>query len=74
MERFFFFKNRAKFIFSCNELPQVLDDRSNGFYRRLLIIRFNDAGAFIPDLESKLSDEKRLKQLYLDWLRGKTSP
>lgn len=46
----FFFKNRAKFIFSCNELPQVLDDRSNGFYRRLLIIRFNDAGHLFQTL------------------------
>lgn len=57
----FFFKNRAKFIFSCNELPQVLDDRSNGFYRRLFIIRFNDEGSFISDLEAKLSDEKEVE-------------
>lgn len=46
----FFFKNRAKFLFSCNELPSILDDRSNGFYRRLLIIRFEHEGNFIPDL------------------------
>jgi len=66
----FFFKNRAKFIFSCNELPQVLDDRSNGFYRRLLIIRFNDEGAFIPDLESKLSDEKEVEAVISGLVEG----
>lgn len=66
----FFFKNRAKFIFSCNELPQVLDDRSNGFYRRLLIIRFNDDGAFIPDLESKLSDEKEVEAVISGLVEG----
>lgn len=66
----FFFKNRAKFIFSCNELPQVLDDRSNGFFRRLLIIRFNDEGAFIPDLDSKLNDEKELEAVICGLVEG----
>lgn len=68
--RIFFFKNRAKFIFSCNELPQVLDDRSNGFFRRLLIIRFNDEGAFIPDLDSKLNDEKELEAVICGLVEG----
>lgn len=66
----FFFKNRAKFIFSCNELPQVLDDRSNGFFRRLLIIRFNDEGAFIPDLDSKLNDENEIEAVICGLVEG----
>lgn len=66
----FFFKNRAKFVFSCNELPQVLDDRSNGFYRRLLIIRFNDEGAFIPDLETKLNNEKEIETVISGLVEG----
>lgn len=66
----FFFKNRAKFIFSCNELPQVLDDRSNGFFRRLLIIRFNDEGVFISDLEAKLSDEKEIETVISGLIEG----
>lgn len=66
----FFFKNRAKFIFSCNELPQVLDDRSNGFFRRLLIIRFNDEGAFIPALEAKLSDEREIEMVISGLVEG----
>ena len=57
----FFFKNRAKFLFSCNELPSILDDRSNGFYRRLLIIRFEHEGDFIPDLYERLADENEVE-------------
>lgn len=57
----FFFKNRAKFLFSCNELPSILDDRSNGFYRRLLIIRFEHEGNFIPDLYERLTDENEVE-------------
>ena len=57
----FFFKNRAKFLFSCNELPSILDDRSNGFYRRLLIIRFEHEGEYIPDLYERLADENEVE-------------
>lgn len=53
----FFFRNKAKFLFSCNELPSVLDDRSNGFFRRLQIIRFPEQGEFISDLYEKLAEE-----------------
>ena len=66
----FFFKNRAKFIFSCNELPQILDDRSNGFFRRLLIIRFSEEGVFIPELETKLSDEKEIESVISGLVEG----
>lgn len=59
----FFFKNKAKFIFSCNEIPTILDDRSNGFFRRILIIRFQGKGEFIPDLYEKLEDEKEIEIL-----------
>ena len=66
----FFFKNRAKFIFSCNELPQILDDRSNGFFRRLLIIRFSEEGIFVPELETKLSDEKEIESVISGLVEG----
>ena len=36
----FKFKAKCKLIFSCNELPKNFTDRTEGFYRRLLIIRF----------------------------------
>lgn len=57
----FNFKNHAKMIFSCNELPKVLDEKSNGFYRRLLIIRFTESGEYIPDLKRKLADEREVE-------------
>ena len=66
----FIFKNRAKFLFSCNELPAILDDRSNGFYRRLLIIRFEQEGDFIPDLYEQLSDENEIEIIISHIVRG----
>lgn len=66
----FFFKNRAKFLFSCNELPTILDDRSNGFFRRLLIIRFDNEGEFIPDLYEKLSDETEIEIIISHIVKG----
>ena len=59
----FFFCYKAKFLFSCNELPSVLDDRSNGFFRRLQIIRFPEQGKFIPDLYEKLAEEHEVEIL-----------
>ena len=37
----FSFVSFAKLIFSCNSIPKNYGDRSEGFYRRLIIIRFN---------------------------------
>lgn len=54
-------KNKAKFIFSCNTLPES-SDTTSGFYRRLIIVPFNavfssrDAD-FDPHIESKLELE-----------------
>lgn len=39
----FWFRSCAKQIFSTNELPLILSERSNGFYRRLLILTMNRA-------------------------------
>lgn len=35
------FRNYAKLIFSTNELPIVKNERTNGFYRRLLVLPMN---------------------------------
>ncbi len=37
----FSFQCAARLIFSCNSIPKNYGDRSEGFYRRLTIIRFN---------------------------------
>lgn len=57
----FFFRNHAKMMFSCNELPKVLDEKSNGFYRRLLIVGFTESGEYIPDLKAKLAEESEIE-------------
>lgn len=38
----FSFRPYARFLFSCNEIPRNYGDRSDGFYRRLIIIRFSN--------------------------------
>ena len=37
----FSFKSTARLIFSCNSIPKNDGDKSEGFYRRLIIIKFN---------------------------------
>ena len=37
----FKFKPFARLVFSCNELPRNYVDRTEGFYRRLIIVPFN---------------------------------
>lgn len=59
----FFFRNRAKFFFSANEIPSVLDDRSNGFFRRIIILRFHGKGNYIENLDEKLSQEHEVEIL-----------
>ena len=54
----FSFQSTARLLFSCNNIPRNYGDRSEGFYRRLIIIRFDHA---VPE-------EKRDPEL-LDKLR-----
>jgi putative DNA primase/helicase len=37
----FSFKPFARFLYSCNDIPRNYGDRSEAFYRRLIIIRFS---------------------------------
>jgi len=37
----FSFQSSARLLFSCNSIPRNYGDRSEGFYRRLIIIRFS---------------------------------
>jgi len=57
----FNFKPYARFLFSCNEMPKNYADRSEGFYRRLLIIRFAKSVAADkrdPNLRERISCER----------------
>lgn len=57
----FSFRPYARFLFSCNEIPRNYGDRSEGFYRRLIIIRFERSvpkAKRDPNLAEKLSAER----------------
>ncbi len=53
----FFFRSYAKLFFSANKMPRTNEDESGAYYRRLLIIRIEHRGEYIPDLEKKLVNE-----------------
>ena len=50
----FSFRSYAKLIFSANEMPRNLDERSEAFYRRLLAIEVMRKGPKIKDLKTGL--------------------
>ncbi|MDT9331809.1 DNA primase family protein [Clostridium perfringens] len=72
----FKFKPFARLVFSCNELPRNYVDRTEGFYRRLIIVPFNrqiEKNKIDKDLKYKFQREKEgifnwalegLKRLY----------
>lgn len=54
----FSFKNYAKLVFSTNELPIVKSEKTNGFYRRLLVITMDKVPKKKnPNLFEELSEE-----------------
>lgn len=54
-----FFKNYAKLIFSTNELPVIKSEKTNAFYRRLIVFPMNRVPEYKnPDLFHKLEAEK----------------
>lgn len=68
-----YFHNTSSMIFTANQIPQVSGEDSNGYYRRLLIVRMGD-GNYIPDLVEKITEEiplfiyfltRRLHDVYL---------
>ena len=51
-----YFHNTSSMIFTANQIPKVSGEDSNGYYRRLLIVRMNN-GERIPNLVKKITDE-----------------
>lgn len=51
----FAFRSYAKLIFSANEMPVNLDEKSDAFYRRMLSIEVMQKGRDIPDLKEGLA-------------------
>jgi putative DNA primase/helicase len=57
----FNFRPYARLLFSCNDIPKNYSDRSDGFYRRLLIIRFDKSvpqERRDPNLREKVAAER----------------
>jgi putative DNA primase/helicase len=78
----FYFKNYAKLIFSCNQIPQTPDD-SDAFYRRWIIVNFphqfldadqNTDKNLVADknLLAKLTTTSELRHIQLDAGRTET--
>lgn len=53
----FMFEPYAKFIFSCNRIPTTREDKTNGWYRRLLILHITQRAEEIPGIETLLQDD-----------------
>lgn len=51
----FSFRSYAKLIFSANEMPVNLDEKSDAFYRRMLFIEIPKKGEHIPNLKEGLA-------------------
>lgn len=59
------FRSYAKLLFSANKIPLNLDEKSNAFYRRLLILEMNH----IPEVPDRDLDAKLEKELdYAIWM------
>ncbi len=70
----FILKNYAKMIFSCNQLPRILD-KTQGMYSRLMLIPFTatfsaDDEDYDPFIEDKITTEEALSYLLNIGLRG----
>lgn len=58
------FKSYAKMIFSANELPLVKSEKTNGFYRRLLVLKLDKSPEVVdPYLLDKLKRPENMKYL-----------
>lgn len=51
-----YFHNTSSMIFTANQIPKVSGEDSNGYYRRLLIVRMGE-GELIPNLVEKINGE-----------------
>jgi putative DNA primase/helicase len=57
----FYFRPYARMLFSCNDIPKNLSDRSDGFYRKLIIIRFEKSVPMDkrdPNLRERIACER----------------
>lgn len=52
----FSFRSYAKLLFSTNEFPQMLDEKSNAFFRRILCVEVTEEPEYIENLQAGLEE------------------
>lgn len=68
--RVFWFRSYAKLLFSANTIPKVYDDKTDAYYRRLLILEIPKRAEYIDDLPRRLRDDSdNFFAMILDALR-----
>lgn len=55
----FFFRSYAKLMFSANKIPKVYDDKTDAYYRRLLILEIRKKAKHFDDLEARLFEDRQ---------------
>lgn len=50
----FDFNVNCKLLFSCNQIPKFINDKTNAISRRLMILEINKRGMFINDIDKTL--------------------
>lgn len=55
----FFFRSYAKLMFSANKLPKVYDDKTDAYYRRLMILEIRKKAKHFDDLEVRLYEDRQ---------------
>ena len=68
--RVFWFRSYAKLLFSANTIPKVYDDKTDAYYRRLMILEIPKRAEYINDLSKRLyEDRDNFFMMILDALR-----
>lgn len=55
--RVYNFHPYCKLIYSCNRIPRTRDERSDAYYRRLLILSINERAGYIPNINRELEKD-----------------
>lgn len=65
-----YFKNYCKLIFSANQIPISLDEKSDAWYRRFLILKINKKAKEIENLKERLMQEREVSYTLYECIRA----
>lgn len=55
----FFFRSYAKLLFSANKIPKVYDDKTDAYYRRLMILEIRKKAKHFDAIDARLFDDRQ---------------